>query len=205
MNSCALSVITLATSLHGGFLAMLQAGAEPKDSRPLTVCGPRCTQQILQHYGQEVDLVDLINEMQHGLTSETSTLSDIQSALRRRGVQSLPLKLGFLEFPTWHQPVILHYGSDHFVLLEATNGAYAKIRDGPAHTSSWQLIPTVMLRGTDVALLTSPLPIQRETVTLVHWPRYLVAMGCLAMGGISLLASRRLRLSFHSICKVVLD
>ena len=58
-------------------------------------------------------------------------------------------------------------GDRHFVVLKATNGAYAEIRDGPSPHSSWEFIPSVLLRFNRVALLTSRSPIRIEDLTLV--------------------------------------
>jgi hypothetical protein len=179
----------------------LIAGEGVGETQRTAVCGPRCTQQILEHYGHRVELIDLVSEMQDGRVDGYCSLADIQNALAKRGVESLPVRLGVLELPAWSGPVVLNCGDRHFVVLKATNGAYAEIRDGPSPHSSWEFIPSVLLRFNRVALLTSRSPIRIEDVTLVRWPRWFAGFGCVVVGvPLGLAGGRRKLLPLWSFC-----
>ena len=76
--------------------AAASADAEDQETtRRLSICGPRSVQRVLEHLGQQEDLASLVTEMQGGVVDELSSLHDIQEALSKRGIYSLPLKLGF--------------------------------------------------------------------------------------------------------------
>lgn len=176
----------------GGSLALNGASARcaPDDraqtARDQAVCGPRCARQILASYGQDVDLIALINEMQDGIVEQPSNVRAIQVALEKRGVYAKPVKIGLLTFPDWPQPIVMHYERGHFVVLEGSKGGYARIRDGVAMEPTWSFIPWVMLSQSRVVLLTSDRPIERE-LQLIQWPRWALAFGCVGIGGIGLL------------------
>lgn len=94
------------------------------------VCGPRCIQRILQHYGIRADLVDLIKEVQESDVNRGASLAELRRALKTRGIHCRYGKAAFLVVPEATQPVILHINGNHFVVLEGWDGSEAIIWDG---------------------------------------------------------------------------
>lgn len=182
-------------------VAALHAGELENSARQVSVCGPRCVQQVLQYYGQDPDLIELISEMQQGRVDEFSSIQDIQDALHKRGVQTLVLQLGLLQFPDPTHPVILHYKQGHFVVLEKSQGGFASIRDGAVSNSSREFIPSVMSRSSGVALMTSPTLIKGSDVSILLWPRVSAAVACLGFGGLGFLIRLRTKRVDHFISR----
>jgi hypothetical protein len=161
-----------------------------QNAREVSVCGPRCVKWILEHYGHDADLIELISEMQDGVVEQASSVEDIQAALAKRGVHSKSMKTGILSFPRWPYPAILHYRCGHFLVVEELKGGCARIRDGVAMDSSWKWIPSVMLGQSGVVVLTSDAPVDAD-LPLVRWPQFAVAASCIGIGGLGLFARRR--------------
>lgn len=187
-----LRAICLCLWIHGWFISSLcTQDPESADTDWPSVCGPRCVQAILEHYGQHVELVPLIGEMQGGLPEQGCSLRDVQDALERRHIYCLALQTDALSFPEWPNPVIVHYKQDHFAILEETNGVYAKTRDGVDMEPAWQLIPKVMLKQSGALLLTSDSPIQTGRLTFVRWPRFALVFFCGLFACVGVLTYRR--------------
>lgn len=82
-------------------------------------CGPQCVQRVLEYYGLEVDLLDLIREMQWPNTNAGSTLEGLSRSLEQRGLQTRAVALGPLEELAWTGPAIVQCqieGFLHFVV-----------------------------------------------------------------------------------------
>jgi ABC-type bacteriocin/lantibiotic exporter with double-glycine peptidase domain len=98
-------------------------------------CGPRVAQYVLQHYGFNVELVELVNRIQYEQDRGCS-FSDLQSELSRHGLSSLTLRVTDWKNFAWDEPVVLHQWPNginhklgHFVVL-MTSGKHLYLWDG---------------------------------------------------------------------------
>jgi len=98
-------------------------------------CGPRVVQYVLQHYGFNVELVELVNRIQHERDRGCS-FSDLQSELSRHGLSSVTVRVTDWTNFAWDEPVILHQWPNglndklgHFVVL-MTSGKQLYLWDG---------------------------------------------------------------------------
>jgi Peptidase C39 family len=85
------------------------------------VCGPRCVQYVLRHFGLSADLSDLIHEMQWPEIERGTNLVAIQEALQKRGVFTRAVRVGTDVELRWPHPVIVHLSAadqeiGHFVV-----------------------------------------------------------------------------------------
>lgn len=110
-------------------------------SRGDVVCGPRCVQYVLQHYGIESDLIDLVKETQSDFEAGAS-LAALDDALRRRGVFTAALKLSPNAALQWPHPVLMHLSPEtgemgHFVVwLPTPDGSKSQVWNGLSGTQS---------------------------------------------------------------------
>lgn len=110
-------------------------------SRGDVVCGPRCVQYVLQHYGIESDLIDLVKETQSDFEAGAS-LANLNDALRRRGVFTAALKLSPNSVLQWPHPVLMHLSSEtegmgHFVVwLPTQDGSESQVWNGLSGTQT---------------------------------------------------------------------
>jgi len=163
--------------------------AQSADTQSL--CGPRCVKQVLEHYGRDADLFELIVEMHGGIVGQPSNVEDIEAALQKRGIYSKAIRTGFLTLPKWPHPAILHYRRGHFAVLGETKLGYAQIRDGAAMKPTWTWIPSLMFHQSGIVVLTSDARIERD-IPVVRWPRFGAALICIGIGGIGLFLRRTL-------------
>ena len=130
-------------------------------SAPDFFCGPRCVQRTLQHYGQFVDLHDLVSR-QHRDDGVTGTsMLDLTALLATRGIRTLPVILPRKIREPWPGPVIVHKPSEspdglgHWIVVTASEtpgrySVYFGLRD--VRELSWEEV----VDGTSAhALLTS--------------------------------------------------
>jgi hypothetical protein len=95
------------------------------------VCGPRCAQFVLSHFGQEEDLVALVQEIQWPDLEGGCSIEAIQECLSARGLYTSCVTLTDDVVPFSPHPVIAHHppseGSlGHFsVLMPAGEGENA--------------------------------------------------------------------------------
>ncbi len=82
--------------------------ATTEENRPDVVCGPRCVQYILKHYGQQVELHDLIQELQWPNLEAGSNLADLQKSLNKRGIHTAAIQLSPGAKLDWPEPVLVH-------------------------------------------------------------------------------------------------
>lgn len=148
----------------------------------ILICGPRCVQSILDHYGQEVDLISLAKEMQGDIVETGCSLQDIEEALKRRGINCQALRAGALELPVWPHPIVVHFTQGHFIVLDKIDGLYAQIRDGPGMDPVWTFVPTVMIQQSGAVLLTSDSQIPDDAPHFLRWPRVFVGLCSIAVG-----------------------
>jgi ABC-type bacteriocin/lantibiotic exporter with double-glycine peptidase domain len=98
-------------------------------------CGPRVTQRILQHYGQDVELVELVKRMQPQRDQGCSLL-DVEIELKRCGVDVVPLLIANWDAFQWPYPVIVHQSPPtraenlgHLAVL-SSSGGHMNLWDG---------------------------------------------------------------------------
>lgn len=127
-------------SAVAALLSCLGAGTAPRDDPSSFVCGPRCVQRVLQHYGQQAELIDLVRELQGAAIDRPANLADMKRAIQRRGIcaEGVRIAPADLRRIMWPEPVIAHLsGTDgaagHFCVLppaEPGPGASSRIWDG---------------------------------------------------------------------------
>ena len=88
----------------GDAVSMDADGVDPSN----IVCGPRCVQYLLKHYGQEVDLIELVREMQWPELEAGTTMDTIEKALNSRGIHTLGMQLAPRARLKWPHPVLVH-------------------------------------------------------------------------------------------------
>jgi len=96
-----------------------------------SICGPRCVQYILRHYGIQVELHDLIRECQWPDVEAGASLNALIQSLNSRGIHTLPLKARQVQI-NWDKPILAYVdnGEDrlgHFVVLQDLNNGDAKV------------------------------------------------------------------------------
>ena len=87
-----------------------QLGAQVQHSRPAgdLVCGPRCVQYLLRHYGQEEELTELVQEIQWPDLEAGASLAAIDEVLQGRGVFTRAVRLPAAGRLKWKHPAIIH-------------------------------------------------------------------------------------------------
>ena len=141
------------------FLTFSKANAVQESGRQL-VCGPRCVQSVLEQYGIKEDLIALIEEMQDGDVLRGCSLLEIKNALEERGLFTKVVKCGTFVLPKWEEPVVLHYGSGHFVVFEGQDGLSSKIRDGIGMKIHLESTFSVLSKSSGGVLFTSSTEIE---------------------------------------------
>ncbi|HUY93552.1 MAG TPA: cysteine peptidase family C39 domain-containing protein [Pirellulales bacterium] len=71
-------------------------------------CGPRCVQQAMRHFGQRVDLYDLVSESRYDGSAAGASMSELREMLARRGIHSLAVELPRRISKPWPGPMIAH-------------------------------------------------------------------------------------------------
>lgn len=142
-----------------------RGGELPSKEANNVVCGPRCVQRVLQHYGQKVELIDLVIELQGAAIDRPANLADMKSALERRGVYAMGVRVRSIDRLAsldWTGPVITHFSADggHFrVIFPARSDANSTcVWDGLAGATMLP-IAEIATESSGVHLLTSGLPI----------------------------------------------
>ncbi len=82
--------------------------ADPPRASADLVCGPRCIQFILHHYGQEADLIDLVKEAQWPDLEAGASLDRIQKCLNIRGIHTAAIRFDPGRQFRWPSPVLLY-------------------------------------------------------------------------------------------------
>jgi ABC-type bacteriocin/lantibiotic exporter with double-glycine peptidase domain len=148
------------------------------------ICGPRCVKRILEYYGQTVELIDLVRELQGVAIDRPANLADMKQALERRGLHSLGVRIRPTDLPwlDWPDPVIAqldHGGSatEHFCVLLGDGEAWCSIRvwDGLAGEST-RPSGKLAADASGFLLLTSRSPIRMHQRCL-SWRRFLLPLG----------------------------
>ncbi len=162
-------------------------------SRGDVVCGPRCVQYVLQHYGIDSDLIDLVKETQSDFEAGAS-LATLDDALRRRGVFTAALKLSPNAILQWPQPVLMHLspeteGMGHFVVwLPTTDGSRSQVWNGLSGTQTG-LESVLSKKRSGYVLLTAAAEIRQpetaaqRTIRLELWSLFRL-VGVIALIGV---------------------
>jgi ABC-type bacteriocin/lantibiotic exporter with double-glycine peptidase domain len=116
-DTCALCclVIMLATSAAPSALAQQGASLPPAGSADdQLVCGPRCVKFILQAFGKDVDLTELIIEAQWPNLRDGASLEVLAGSLKKRGIHVLAISVAHLRTKRLVSPypILLHIAPD---------------------------------------------------------------------------------------------
>ncbi len=136
------------------------SGVPPTDM----VCGPRCVQFILEHYGIKEDLIDLVKEIQWPDFEAGASLGAIEAALRKRGIYTCALRMDPKDRLAWSAPVVLHLKGQTAI------GHFMVWWPDAAQAFGWEELAGE-LSGT--ILLTSSAPIaepEKAVRKATHWP-----------------------------------
>ncbi len=93
-------------------------------------CGPTALKIVAKHYGKGINIQEL-----RELTETTrlgSTLQGLTNAAETIGLRSLPAKIAFTQLEEVPLPCILHWNSNHFVVLYKVEKDICYVSD-PAH------------------------------------------------------------------------
>ena len=77
---------------------------EDEDPQDILVCGPRCVLHVLQHYGRDMQLHEIIDDIEKPIFQGT-TLSDLSDSLTRHGVQNQIVQVSPDAIVEWGHPV----------------------------------------------------------------------------------------------------
>lgn len=116
-------------------------------------CGLACIGMIASHYGHKFDLNSL--RQKHALTLTGATLADLINICDRLGMSSRPLQLELSEIPELQTPCILHWDTNHFVVLEKQSAGKCYILD-PARGRQVLSTEETSLHFTGIALEVFP-------------------------------------------------
>lgn len=139
------------------------SGTENDIDMNYVVCGPRCVQYLLNYYGQEADLIDLVKEMQWPTIEAGSSMETIEKALNKRGIHTVGMTVAEDARLQWPHPVVVHMKVEgnktgHFLVWPSpsteTNLFWCGLRGNQEISDS-----DFTKRFSGAILLTSPEPI----------------------------------------------
>jgi ATP-binding cassette subfamily B protein RaxB len=116
-------------------------------------CGLACLVMVGNYHGHRIQLSTLRRRFSVSMKGQTlRTLTEIAAAI---GLSSRPVRCELSELGTIQKPAILHWGGNHFVVLEKTSGSRVVVHDPAAGVLSltWE---QASARFTGVALEISP-------------------------------------------------
>ncbi len=178
------------------FLATFASGAEqdPLKDHAMHVsemiCGPRCVHYVLEYYGVNEDLIDLVKEVQWPDLESGASFAAIEKALRGRGVHTCALRIDPKARLPWDYPIVLHLKArsdiGHYVVLLPTEGdgvpslwmGLGCIEEVPWERLARELSGTVLL--TSPTAITAP---ERAVQSPTNWLALgLIVVVLLALG-----------------------
>jgi hypothetical protein len=155
-------------------------------------CGPRCAKHVLEHFGQDAYLIDVIEDVQGGDLSDGASMAELAEYLEKRSLHTAIVSCSALDLPSWTGPAILHVNGDHFVVLEKCNGLSGVIWDGLSgtHEESWWELKS---HWSGAMILISDQAIDGRPFTSPTLRRSALAIGLIliAAGGLGLAFKRR--------------
>lgn len=171
--------------------------AQPATSRGDLVCGPRCVQYVLAHYGRDADLMSLVREMQWPHLEAGSSVGSVERALSDRGIEVASIADIAAKDLTWPTPVIVHlrdvtnHQVGHFAVLLQNDGKNVRLWMGMEGVVELSL-SGLRERFSGVAVLTALTPIDKQAWQsrfARQQPIKLAAGICLAAATASMLVS----------------
>jgi ABC-type bacteriocin/lantibiotic exporter with double-glycine peptidase domain len=131
------------------------------------ICGPQCVKRILEHYGYQVGLEELIRELQWPEIDKGTSLGDLSQALEKRG-----LHVRAIAYPEdvpirWSHPVVLHFEQGevgHFAVLFPSEDGEKVVLWSPGVGSLPFRTDVCFEKRTNAVLLTAPFPITDSQV-----------------------------------------
>jgi ABC-type bacteriocin/lantibiotic exporter with double-glycine peptidase domain len=146
-------------------------------------CGSRCVWWLMSHYNcPPEDFLNIVLEIQKAPENE-ATFSDLEEALKKRGINCRFVDVGKLALLKWGEPAIVHIDGRHFAIAKSTSATKALVWmgiSGYVEMSSLELYT----RMSRIALLTSRRPIAVSVVFTSSSPKWflgLTSLGCLAV------------------------
>lgn len=105
------------------------------------ICGPRCVQLVLRHYGRSVDLVEAVREIQFPDIKSGASLADMRRMLEREGIPTAALSVPRGYSLNWPHPSLAHMPGrgrlGHYVAIVAKGAETEELaRDGIADVRS---------------------------------------------------------------------
>lgn len=146
-----------------------------ESTSPDVLCGPRCIARVLDHFGIETTVVDIVRALGPDVVKNGMSASNIQAFLARNDIHCRVVELSNRVQVTWPHPVIAHLrpGEDngaigHFIVIEQSDADndLVLIFNGLSGTESGRY-SLLQKRMSGVCLLTSPTPIE-STVRAVE-------------------------------------
>lgn len=119
----------------------------------LAECGLACLTMIANYHGLQVDLGAMRRQFAPSLRG--SSLRDLTTVADRMGMIPRAVKLPLARIGDLHLPAILHWGLNHFVVVERVKGNAALIHN-PTGNTKWMPISEVSNFFTGVALELEP-------------------------------------------------
>jgi ATP-binding cassette subfamily B protein RaxB len=116
-------------------------------------CGMACLAMVLGFYGRHVDLGGL--RRQHALSLKGMTLRHLIGLAGHMGLAARALRVEMSDLPRLRAPCILHWGLNHFVVLEHVGPRIVTIHD-PARGRRRLRLDEVSREFTGVALELTP-------------------------------------------------
>jgi ATP-binding cassette, subfamily B, bacterial CvaB/MchF/RaxB len=116
-------------------------------------CGMACLAMVLGFYGRHIDLGGL--RLRHCLSLKGMTLRNLINLANELNLAARALRLELGDLARLRQPCILHWGLNHFVVLESVGNRTVVIHD-PARGRRRLTIEEVSREFTGVALELSP-------------------------------------------------
>jgi ATP-binding cassette subfamily B protein RaxB len=116
-------------------------------------CGMACLAMVLGYYGHQIDLGTL--RRHHSISLKGTTLRDLMAVAAEMGLATRALRLELKDLSRLHMPCILHWGMNHFVVLESVHHSSIVIHD-PARGRRTVLLREVSDEFTGVALELAP-------------------------------------------------
>ena len=116
-------------------------------------CGVACLAMLTAYYGHQIDLGTL--RRRYSISLKGATLRSLMTVADQLGLATRALRLELKDLPHLHLPCILHWGMNHFVVLERVRHNSIIIHD-PARGRRTVKFNEVSNEFTGVALEVSP-------------------------------------------------